>query len=76
MLYPPKIEKYDELGLKINDLLKELGMSRRQLSKEVGISCPYVTDILQGNRPTSPKIPIIFKFLKDEKEKLKNKQMS
>jgi transcriptional regulator with XRE-family HTH domain len=63
MLFKSKTEKFSELGSQIYGALQEKGMSQYRLAKEIGISYPYLTDILQGNRPTSPKIPVILKFL-------------
>jgi len=59
----PKVETYSEIGKEISEKLDKLGMSRYALAKEIGISCPYLTDIMQGNRPNSLKIPLIFKVL-------------
>ena len=64
MRWPPKTEKYDALGMQIYEAIKKCGMSANQLAHEVGISLPYLTDIMQGNRPTSPRIPVIKEFLK------------
>lgn len=82
-LYPPKIEKYNEKGLIINDLLTKNNISRRQLAIRFGISGAYMTDILQGNRPASRYIPAIIYWLEhtDEepelvKEKFKIKKRS
>ena len=63
MLFKSKTEKFSELGTQIYGVLQAKGMSQYRLAKDIGISYPYLTDILQGNRSTSPKIPVILKFL-------------
>jgi transcriptional regulator with XRE-family HTH domain len=65
MKFQTKTEKFDETGRAIYNALQEKGISQYRLAKEIGISYPYLTDILQGNRPTSPAIKEIKKYLKD-----------
>ena len=67
MLYKAKPEKYSDLGKLISDELDRRGATRMSLAREVGISFPYLTDIMQGHRPNSPQIPKILKFLNIKK---------
>lgn len=67
-LWPPKVEKYSSDGLQINELLSKNGFSRHQLATYFGISPSYMTDILQGNRPTSKYIPAMLYWLENTDE--------
>ncbi|MBM7631135.1 helix-turn-helix domain-containing protein [Geomicrobium sediminis] len=53
------MSKYTEFGAEVRKELLLRGRSVRWLAEEIGVSAPYLTDILKGNRKgTAVKVKV------------------
>lgn len=56
----------DNFGIEVRKTLLEKGLTLTYLAEKLGVSLPYVSDILKGNRKPEEKIQQIKQILKME----------